>query len=244
MRTKILVLSLMLLALATRTGTAQVILCPPDMTVSNDPGVCSAVVNFPAPSIDTTNLGVVVTCDPPSGTAFPVGTNDVTCVLSQVDTNLASCGFTIVVNDTEPPVITNVSLSPSFLWPPNHKMVKVAVNYQVQDNCDLAPACTLSVASNEPVNGRGDGSTSPDWQVLNAHHVMLRAERSGLGSGRTYTITITAVDNSGNSNSVDTAVCVPHDRGKKSDCSDTTPVGKGNEKAKGNGKGQNGKSGS
>ena len=53
----------------------------------------------------------------------------------------------------------------------------------------LKPIITIS--SNEPVDGTGDGDTSPDWEVIDAHHVLLRAERAGNGSGRIYTITVT-----------------------------------------------------
>jgi hypothetical protein len=45
---------------------------------------------------------------------------------------------------------------------------------------------------------------------VNAHHVRLRAERAGTGSGRFYTITITCTDSAGNSTSKDVAVFVAH----------------------------------
>jgi hypothetical protein len=102
------------------------------------------------------------------------------------------------------------------LWPPNHKLVNVTVNYNVTDNCPLPPnSCTLSVTSNEPINGTGDGNTSPDWIVLDDHHVLLRAERAGNGNGRIYTVGITCVDSGGNSSSKSVPVSVPHDQGKK-----------------------------
>jgi len=41
------------------------------------------------------------------------------------------------------------------------------------------------------------GLTSPDWQIVDAHHVRLRAERSIRGDGRVYTIRITAADAAG-----------------------------------------------
>jgi hypothetical protein len=56
-------------------------------------------------------------------------------------------------------------------------MVPVTVNYAVNDNCDPAPVCSLSVSDNEGEGG-GSGHTSPDWMVLDAHHVDLRAERA------------------------------------------------------------------
>jgi hypothetical protein len=95
-------------------------------------------------------------------------------------------------------------------------LVDVTVNYDVTDNCPLpANSCTLGVTSNEPINGTGDGNTSPDWIILDAHHVQLRAERAGNGNGRIYTIGITCIDTGGNSSHQSVAVSVPHDQGRK-----------------------------
>jgi hypothetical protein len=111
-----------------------------------------------------------------------------------------------VIFDETPPTITDVSANPSVLWPPNHKLVDVTVDYNVTDNCPLSPtSCTLSVTSNEPPNGT-------DWIILDAHHVQLRAEREGNGDGRVYTITITCTDSGGNSSDEQVEVTVPHDR--------------------------------
>ena len=115
-----------------------------------------------------------------------------------------------------PPTITGASANPSVLWPPNHRLVDVTVDYNVTDNCPLPPnSCTLSVTSNEPINGKGDGDTSPDWIVVDDHHVLLRAERAGNGNGRVYTITITCTDSGGNSSNEQVEVTVPHDRGRR-----------------------------
>ena len=85
----------------------------------------------------------------------------------------------------------------------------VTTNYMVVDNC--GPVATrMEVASNEPVNGTGDGDTGPDWQVLDDHRLQLRAERAGNGSGRVYTVTVTATDSAGQAGSGTTEVRVPH----------------------------------
>jgi hypothetical protein len=93
-------------------------------------------------------------------------------------------------------------------------MVDVMVNYHVMDNCDpsSAIACTLRVSSNEPINGTGDGDSAPDWEVVDSHHVRLRAERAANGDGRIYTISITCADSSGNSAARTVTVSVPHNR--------------------------------
>ena len=70
----------------------------------------------------------------------------------------------------------------------------------------------LTVSSNEAINGSGDGNTSPDWQVVDAHHVQLRAERSGNGNGRIYTLTLTCTDVAGNHTVRISKVLVPHNQ--------------------------------
>ena len=110
-----------------------------------------------------------------------------------------------------PPAIGLLTASPNSLWPPNHKMVGVAVDYSVTDSCGPVTCSPLGVTSNEPVNGTGDGNTSPDWGTFDDHHVQLRAERAGGGSGRIYTVTATCENTLRLSSGRSTAVWVPHD---------------------------------
>ena len=107
-----------------------------------------------------------------------------------------------------PPEISGASVDRPVLWPPDHKMVPVTVNYDVTDNCG-AVTTELTVTSNELDDGSGDGDTERDWEILDAHHLRLRAERSGTGNGRIYTITITATDSAGGSSSRAVTVTVP-----------------------------------
>jgi hypothetical protein len=117
-------------------------------------------------------------------------------------------------HDVTPPVVSAVSASPNTLWPPNHKWVAIAVSVSASDNCSGVTSAISSVASDEPVNGLGDGNTAPDWSITGALTLLLRAERSGLNDGRTYTIGITSTDAAGNSTSSLTTVFVPHDQGR------------------------------
>src|SRR6185436_14623699 len=120
-----------------------------------------------------------------------------------------SCQATFTVpQNTTPPTIANVTASPASLWPPNHTMRDVTINYTATD-CG-AFTTSLSVTSNEPINGTGDGDTAPDWEIIDNHHVKLRAERAGNGNGRIYTITITATDACGNTSSNTATVIVAH----------------------------------
>jgi hypothetical protein len=93
-------------------------------------------------------------------------------------------------------------------------MVDVTVAYNVFDFGDAAPACSIVVSSNEPLNGTGDGDTAPDWEVVDAHHVRLRAERAGTGTGRVYTIETDCHDRFGNPARTNAFVTVPRNKGR------------------------------
>ena len=191
-------------------GGACTLSCPTNITVNNDPGQCGAIVNYPMPTY-TGNCGTV-TASHPSGSFFPVGTTTVTVTGLRLDGTSDSCTFNITVNDTETPVLGNPTVDKPLLWPPNHQMEDITVNYTITDNCPTQ--CTLSVTSNEPIDGLGDGDTAPDWEIINDHKLRLRSERSGKGEGRTYTITVTCTDGNGHTVSKTTTVTVPKSQGK------------------------------
>jgi subtilisin-like proprotein convertase family protein len=69
---------------------------PSNIVVNNDPGVCGAVVNYPAPTFSG-SCGVV-TSDPPSGSLFPVGTTTVTVRGTRQDGTMTVSSFTVTVN--------------------------------------------------------------------------------------------------------------------------------------------------
>ena len=120
------------------------------------------------------------------------------------------------VLDIVPPRLT-LSLSQDTLWPPNHKLVDIAAAITVTDNCDPNPTVRLvSISSNEPDNGLGDGDTANDVQGAapgtDDRQFRLRAERSGGGTGRVYTIVYEAMDTSGNRTPQQATVRVPHSK--------------------------------
>jgi len=110
---------------------------------------------------------------------------------------------TVNVVDKIKPALTGVFASPGTLWPPNHRMVPVAIHYTATDNCEVVKK-ELSVSSNEPNN---DGQA--DWVILNDHQVLLRAEKNSR-EGRQYTIAVKATDVSGNYSICSTRVKVAH----------------------------------
>ena len=95
-------------------------------------------------------------------------------------------------------------------------MVPVKVMVDAKDDIDPNPVVTLvSVVSNEPDNGLGDGDTAGDIQGAalgtDDRELMLRPERSGKGTGRIYTLTYSARDAAGNVATAQVTVAVPHD---------------------------------
>jgi hypothetical protein len=165
------------------------------------------------------------TVTPPAGTnavTVPVGLMAMlslghhTVSVSASDGKAApvTCSTTATIVDTTPPVITRAVATPNMLWPPDHKMVNVAVSVTATDLCSTVTCKIKSVKSSEAALAKGSGHTSPDWVITGPLTVQLRAERSGQGSGRTYTITVECADTSGNKATRDVIVSVPHDRGK------------------------------
>ena len=120
--------------------------------------------------------------------------------------------------DQTAPKFTACGLSPAQLWPPNHKMVDVTASITVADSGSGPAGFVLkSVGSSEADNGLGDGDTANDIQGFEVGKPdtqgQLRAERSGLGSGRVYTLTYQALDAAGNVQTCSATATVPHDQG-------------------------------
>ena len=57
-----------------------------------------------------------------------------------------------------------------------------------------------------------DGHTLDDIHVDENGNISLRAERSGTGDGRVYTIKYKATDSNGNSATAESTVTVPHNQ--------------------------------
>ena len=121
---------------------------------------------------------------------------------------------------TRPANTITLALSPTTLWPPNHKLYAITAAIQVSDICDANPqVALLSAVSDEPDDATGDGHTSND--VLGAdvgtddRNFQVRAERKGNGDGRIYTVRYQAEDDSGNTTPAEGTVSVAKSQGKK-----------------------------
>lgn len=137
----------------------------------------------------------------------------------------------ITVADTAAPALT-VTMNPNTLWPPNHKYVTVTPSITVADACAATVTVKLvSTMSSEPDSGVGRKDRPKDIVVNADGTLKLRAERSGKGSGRVYTMTYQATDAGGNTTTATAVVTVPHARGGSDrdddECDDREEHGRG-----------------
>ncbi len=193
-------------ATGTATGTFNVsvfdgsgpVLDIPDGITAEATSADGAAVTWSASANDAIDGPVAVTCTPASGSQFPLGTTLVSCSATDSLGQETNGTFLVTVLDTTPPLILTATATPDTLWPPNHRMVDVTVTATATDLVDPAPIVRIvSVSSNQPANGTGDGDVAPDWLITGAMTLQLRAERAG-STDRVYTITVEAADATGN----------------------------------------------
>jgi len=191
---------------------------PASSPMVNKPGIAVVMMVFNPGSSSSTSGTSMTIADTVLGTiTYSVGQSANWGGGIQDNYNLTYNSVTAPPADRTPPVISGMP-SNCTLWPANHKMVQVAtVSAADAPGPDGLPpsglaSLSVSATSNEPANGLGDGNTASDIAItslggpLGPYVVQLRAERSGTGAGRVYTITATAMDLAGNSATA-TAVC-------------------------------------
>jgi RHS repeat-associated protein len=194
--------------LSVTDDTAPVITCPAAVSVSltAEQRAASGFVLQPATATDNCALHRVERSDPAGG--FVVGANEVTWTAVDEAGLATSCRQPVNVRSATAPSVAPELQKPE-LWPPNHKLVDVGLVAVASDPSGAAPAVSLQVWSDEPVNGGGDGNFSPDAQIDPAR-LWLRSERSGGGDGRVYLIRVTASNASAETASACATVVVPH----------------------------------
>ncbi|MBX3024501.1 HYR domain-containing protein [bacterium] len=194
-----------------RDTTPPTISCPADV-VRECEGPHGARVT-PGSAVASDVCGDVAVTSHPSAD-FALGTTTLPYVATDGVHLTARCSGRVTVQDTTPPAIAASTATPAVLWPPNHKMVPIALTVDSRDLCSGQPGtCAITgVRSNEPEDGRGDGATAADWMVTGPLALQLRAERSGTGRGRTYTIDVACRDAAGNASTTAIAVTVPHNQ--------------------------------
>jgi hypothetical protein len=141
-------------------------------------------VTFNATAEDAVDGSVDMTCTPPSGSTFPIGTTSVSCSATDAAGNTSTETFSVTVRDNTAPSITA---------PPNIAVEATGPNGAVVEyGTDEANSCSATDI---------------------ADHNLTITYSGGLPSGSTFplgttTVTCTATDTSGNSSTATFSVTV------------------------------------
>jgi surface antigen len=148
------------------TEKPQIVGMPANITVNNDPEMCSAEVMWVLPTA-TDNCGVdTLYSNYSSGAIFPVGTTTVVYTAVDIHNNMQTASFTITVIDNEAPVILNI---PADITVSNDQGVCEAEVYwnepTADDNCQI-----LTFTSNyEPGDIFPVGTTTVVYTATDIH---------------------------------------------------------------------------
>jgi hypothetical protein len=111
--------------------------CPSDITVTNDPDSCSAVVIWTAPTATDNSGSVTMTSNFESGSEFPEGTTTVVYTATDAAGNQVTCSFSVTVNDTQLPGV--IVRNRSFTINPEDELILVPsdIDDGSTDNCGI-----------------------------------------------------------------------------------------------------------
>jgi hypothetical protein len=149
-------------------------------------------------------------------TTLAPGPHTITATYAPTTSNTAgsaSAPIIVTASTNQLPVCTAASANPGSLWPPNHKLVPIAIK-GVTDPDGSATGLKIVVTKiwqDESTMADGAGDTPIDGAIVNGA-AQVRAERSGDGNGRLYQIFFTATDATGGSCDGSVLVGVPHDQ--------------------------------
>ena len=126
--------------LPTLTGT------PASMSVTADPGLCSAMPAWTPPTSADNCPGQTVEASHAPGFAFPVGTTEVSYTVTDASSNTASTSFSVTVTDDQAPVYTDAPQSQDLSSDPGScGAVATWGAHTTSDNC--AVTTDISTAS-------------------------------------------------------------------------------------------------
>ena len=117
-----------------------------------------------------------------------------------------------------PPNCSEAYANPGCLWPPNHKFVDISVMGVTDPDGDPVTITIVAITSDEATatdEGSGGAKHAPDADGVGTDTASVRAERSGNGDGRVYTISFMAEDGRGGVCEGSVTVNVPHDQPDK-----------------------------
>lgn len=165
------------------------IICPADIVVDNDAGLCGATVNIPNPTINDNCPGTSFSYSPTSGSFFSVGTTVVGATVTDASGNQAQCFFEVTVNDTEAPVLSCQSLTFCKIPGQNINIVPVDIIASLSDNCsdpaDISKTLSQSAFTDADLGANNVTLTVTDeaGQVANCNTVVNLAGFASVTAG-------------------------------------------------------------
>lgn len=127
-------------------------------------------------------------------------------------------GFAMKLILNQVPDCSAAAAIPSALWPPNGKLVPVAIAGVTDPDGDPITVTFTGARQDEPLSRRGGDVTG-----LGTPTAMVRADRLGGDDGRIYHLDFEARDRHGSTCTGRVTVCVPHDQ-KEESCGDGGPI--------------------
>ncbi len=157
-----------------------VITCPANITVSNDKGVCGAVVIYQVPFSDNCpGATIQQTAGLASGATFPVGVTTNTFEVTDAHGHTSTCTFTVTVIDNENPSIT----CPADITANNTTgTCGAVVNYTAPTGTDVCSGATTMQTAGLP-----SGSVFPVGTTVNTFTV---TDASGNTASCSFTVTV------------------------------------------------------
>jgi hypothetical protein len=156
---------------------------------------------------------------PPNITRADLPTDGVVRCAVRFRATLSAIGIqslTVTVILNQAPDCATVKPDITSLEPSNHKFRLVRLTGATDPDGDPVTLVVKGVTQDEPVNGTGDGDTSPDAQAgPTSDSVNLRAERAGNGDGRVYRISFEGSDGNGGTCAGAVNVTVPRSQGNQ-----------------------------
>lgn len=161
-----------------------VAICPSDITVDAQAGVCGAVVNYSAPTFndncDGNGLVGTLISGPASGETFPIGTTTVTYEYTDAAGNTpATCSFDVIVSDKVDPTAICKNITVQLDPTGNVTITPADIDDGSSDNCGT-PTLSIDISSF-------------DCTDLGTNTVTLTAT-DGFGNIGTCTATVTVKD--------------------------------------------------
>lgn len=172
---------------------APVISCPQDITVDeSSPSANAALVTFDVTATDNSG-SANVTCNPPSGSSFAIGTHQVSCTAEDSAGNTDTCTFNVTVNQVGCDLDANSA-------PPTPNVASLP---------PITAACSVSLlATNDPTATDACGGTiNGDITAVNGQ---ASSERTFDTPG-TYVVTWSYTDSAGHTTTQDQTVTIQQD---------------------------------